>query len=238
MTIDVVCPGAPLESKLVAASTKLFQVLNQQPQTSPLVVALCGGRSVVGLLQALLRESASQPPELLRRLQFFMVDERIVPLTHPDSNFGGLAQQFFNALVEQGTISETQLHPLRITADTSDEACRAYVRELDTHGGVFTAVVLGMGEDGHVAGLFPHHPALAVTGRAFLPFFDSPKPPAARVTASRDLVTGASLGILLALGEGKRAAWDAFVSPSTTEAACPAKMVGSIKQCVVVTDLP
>jgi 6-phosphogluconolactonase len=237
MAIDVLCPGASLETKLSEAAAVVFEVLKQQPQSTPLVVALCGGRSVVGLLQALLRESTSQPAELLGRIQFFMVDERIVPLTDPDSNFGGLAQQFFNALLESSTIVGEQLHPLSITAEDSALACREYARELERYGGAFTVVILGMGEDGHVAGLFPHHPALAVTGRTFVPFFDSPKPPAARVTASRELVTGASLGVLLALGEGKRAAWEAFTSRASSLDECPAKMVESMKRCVVVTDL-
>lgn len=237
MAIDVLSPGASLETKLAEAAVVLFQVLKAKPQSTPLVVALCGGRSVVGLLQALIRESAHQPPELLSRIQFFMVDERIVPTTHPDSNFGGLSQQFFNALLEQHIISKEQLHALSITAENSEDACREYLRELEGCGGAFTVVVLGMGEDGHIAGLFPHHPVLAAPGRAFIPFFDSPKPPAARVTASRDLVTEASLGVLLALGEGKRAAWEAFTCDSISDNECPAKMVQSMNRCVVVTDL-
>jgi 6-phosphogluconolactonase len=166
-----------------------------------------------------------------------MVDERIAPLTHPDSNFGGLAQQLFESLVEQGRITRDQLHPICITAPDADSACADYMRELEGFGGAFSVVVLGMGEDGHVAGLFPHHPALSVAGSRFIPFFDSPKPPAARVTASRELVTGAQLAVLLAIGEGKRAAWNDFNDSSVPVERCPAKLVDSMPRCVVVSDL-
>ncbi|MFN4895575.1 MAG: 6-phosphogluconolactonase [Pseudomonadota bacterium] len=237
MAVEILQPGAPLAEKFNAAVASIFQVLNQQPQGSPLVVALCGGRSVVGLLQVFLRQAVHQPSEILKRLQFFMVDERIVPITHPDSNFGGLAQQLFNSLIEQGVIKATQLHPLTITGDDVHDACAGYLQELEASGGKFTVVVVGMGEDGHIAGLFPHHPALSSSAKAFIPFFDSPKPPAARVTASRELVTGASLGVLLALGEAKRQAWQMLNSDTSSIEECPAKMVASIPRCVVVSDL-
>jgi 6-phosphogluconolactonase len=215
----------------------MFEVLKAQPPLKPLVIALCGGRSVVGLVQAFLRESVHQPQDLLARLHFFMVDERIVPLTHPESNFGGLKQQLFDPLVAQEKISQRQLHPISIALENAHEGCDRYMQELNDCGGVFTITVLGMGEDGHVAGLFPRHPALSATGSKFIPFFDSPKPPAARVTASRELVTGAALVVLLALGEGKRAAWNAFKSDQVLESDCPAKIVQSMGRVVVVTDL-
>lgn len=237
MAIEILHPTAALDVKLTAAAQAIFDVLRNKADGGPLVIALCGGRSVVGLLKALLAESAKQPKELLRRVHFFMVDERIVPLDHADSNFGGLNQQLFATLVEQETISKDQLHALSITTSSAQSDCQRYMQELEQVGGHFDVVVLGMGEDGHIAGLFPHHQALAQRGRSFIPFFDSPKAPPERVTASRELVTTASLGVLLALGEAKRAAWNAFSSTSVTVEDCPAKMVETMERCVVVSDL-
>ncbi len=237
MPVEGIGKSGSLEVKLLAAAATMFEVLKEQPEARPLVIALCGGRSVVGLVHAFLRESVQQPKDLLARIHFFMIDERIVPLTHADSNFGGLKQQLFDPLVAQGTISQHQLHPLDISPEDAQSACDRYLCELNDCGGIFTIAVLGMGEDGHVAGLFPRHPALAVSGRSFIPFFDSPKPPAARVTASRDLVTGSALAVVLALGEGKRAAWNAFTSDGVSEADCPATMVRSMGRAVVVSDL-
>jgi 6-phosphogluconolactonase len=97
--------------------------------------------------------------------------------------------------------------------------------------------VVGVGEDGHIAGLFPHHPALAEKGEVFVYFHDSPKPPADRMSASAPLITGAELSVVLLFGEGKRAAWNAFNDNSVAVEACPSKLARKAKECLVVTDL-
>lgn len=234
---EVIEPTASLDVKLVKAASKIFEVLAKQPQSSPLVIALCGGRSVVGLLNAMKAESVSQPTELLKRLHFFMVDERIVPLSDPDSNFGGLKKQLFDQLISEGFIGEDQLHPLEICKESAVADCERYLAELKNFGGAFTIVVVGMGEDGHIAGLFPNHSSLKITEARFIDFYDSPKPPAARVTASAALIKGASLSVLLALGEAKREAWNRFKSNVVAVDDCPAKLAESAGECIVVTDL-
>lgn len=237
MTIEIAAPREALDEKMRVAARAIFDVLSQRAKLEPLVIGLCGGRSVVGLLGALLTESREQPRDILERIQFFMVDERIVPLTDAQSNFGSLKELFFDKLLQDGSIRSEQLHPFVGTLAHSQEACRGYAAELERFGGRFDVVVLGMGEDGHVAGLFPHHPLLEERSRGFLAFSDSPKPPPERMTASASLVCASTLSILLALGEGKRAAWDSFKNPARSVAECPAKMVLDTARCLVVTDL-
>jgi 6-phosphogluconolactonase len=166
-----------------------------------------------------------------------MVDERLVPLTDDQSNYGGLKRLLFDKLVEGSVISNAQLHPFVTDTTQSDFGCGLYRDELRSVGGKFTVVVLGVGEDGHIAGLFPHHPALAEKGETFVHFHDSPKPPADRMSASPALITGAELSVILALGEGKRAAWSAFNDNSVAVEACPSKLALKAKECLVVTDL-
>jgi 6-phosphogluconolactonase len=229
--------GATLTEQMGHAVSAMFEVLAKVPKEAPLAIGLCGGRSVVGLLRELARASVNQPRELMQRLQFFMVDERIVPLTDPDSNFGGLKAQLFDELIEQGLISENQLHPFAASLDDAPENCQEYYQELQRFGGRFAVVVLGVGEDGHVAGLFPRHPVLEQASQGFASFFDSPKPPPARMTATRALIQSSSLGILLALGEGKRQAWDDFCAPLGSVRECPARMVKEMGEYLIVTDL-
>lgn len=229
--------GGNLEGALRQVAQKIFAVCKAKGPQEPLVLGLCGGRSVVGLLSALQAESPNQPRDLLGRIQFFMVDERLVPLTDEQSNYGGLKRLLFDNLVEQGAISETQLHPFVTVPAQSDFGCGRYRDELRSVGGRFTVVVLGVGEDGHIAGLFPHHPALAEKGETFTHFHDSPKPPADRMTASPALIKGAELSVILALGEGKRAAWTAFNDNGVAVEACPSKLALKSRECVVVTDL-
>jgi 6-phosphogluconolactonase len=97
--------------------------------------------------------------------------------------------------------------------------------------------VLGVGEDGHVAGLFPKHPVLQRREPTFFSFYDSPKPPPQRMTASAQLIREAELCVLLALGAAKKQAWERFVDPATTLEECPSVVGKETKRCVVVTDL-
>ena len=237
MTATVIRSQGNVEGALRQVAQKIFEVCKSKGPQEPLVVGLCGGRSVVGLLGALQSESANQPRDLLGRIQFFMVDERLVPLTDDQSNYGGLKRLLFDKLVEGSVISNAQLHPFVTDTTQSDFGCGLYRDELRSVGGKFTVVVLGVGEDGHIAGLFPHHPALAEKGETFVHFHDSPKPPADRMSASPALITGAELSVILALGEGKRAAWSAFNDNSVAVEACPSKLALKAKECLVVTDL-
>lgn len=226
-----------LDDALRQVARGIFEVCKGKSASEPLVIGLCGGRSVVGLLGALEKESINQPKDLLGRIQFFMVDERLVPLTDEQSNYGGLKRLLFDALIERKAISESQLHPFVTNAAAKDFGCAGYVDELGRFGGTFTVVVLGVGEDGHIAGLFPHHQSLREGAKTFLHFHDSPKPPADRMSASPALITSADLSVVLALGEAKRAAWDAFKSVSVPVEECPAKLALKAGACVVVSDL-
>jgi 6-phosphogluconolactonase len=234
---EILSAGQSLDASLDRAAEAIFSVLKDQPKDAPLVIGLCGGRSVVGLLGALERCSVSQPPEILRRVQFFMVDERLVPITDENSNFGGLQKLLFDKLVRDGVLARSQLHPFNPQMSLPDAGCAAYGDELQRHGGRFTVVVLGVGEDGHIAGLFPHHPTLQHTDTGFLSFFDSPKPPPARMTAGPTLITSADLSVVLLLGEGKRGAWETFRAGRVPIEECPALLALTAKRCVVITDL-
>jgi 6-phosphogluconolactonase len=68
---------------------------------------------------------------------------------------------------------------------------------------VLDVIVLGIGEDGHTASLFPDNPALRARGAACLPVHDSPKPPPDRVTLSLEVLNAARSSVLLATGAGK-----------------------------------
>lgn len=237
MSTTIIRAAGNVDGALQETAQRIFETLKAQGAEVPLTVGLCGGRSVVGLLSALEKESANQPKDILKRTQFFMVDERLVPLTDEQSNYGGLKKLLFDSLVTQGAISEGQLHPFVCDTALSDFGCANYAAELSEFGGRFTVVVLGVGEDGHVAGLFPRHRSLAVKGLSFIHFDDSPKSPSGRMTASVGLIEGADLSVVLALGEAKRAAWDSFQRPESSMDECPAIMAKRARACVVVTDL-
>jgi 6-phosphogluconolactonase len=89
-----------------------------------------------------------------------------------------------------------------------DEAAALYATELRRvlgHDPRFDLVLLGVGQDGHLASLFPGHPALSEEHQLVVPIVDSPKPPPQRLTMTLPLLTSARQVIVMALGKSKAA---------------------------------
>ncbi|MDP8943816.1 MAG: 6-phosphogluconolactonase, partial [Actinomycetota bacterium] len=153
-------------------------------------------------------------------------DERAVPPADPASNYRMVEE----TLLARAAIPAGQVH--RVRGELGAEAAAAlYAAELRRglplaaeRVPVLDLVLLGVGEDGHVASLFPHHPALETRGRACVAVLDAPKPPPERVTLTLDVLQAAREVVVLATGEGKRAAVTAALGgpdPGT-----PASLVG------------
>lgn len=236
LSMKIIRKESLTESSRVAVE-RIVEVLRASDSQKPLVVGLCGGRSVGAILDALAQELRQAESQLRDRLHFFVIDERMVPLTSEESNYALLNDRFFRPMVAEGILQASHIHPFTSDTEHPKDRCAEYLVELQECGGELTIVVLGMGEDGHVAGTFPHHSALSVQTKGFVTFTDSPKPPAGRMTATLSLLRTAKLGVLLALGEGKRAAFNAFQDPTVPLEACPAKICSMMHEAIVVTDL-
>jgi 6-phosphogluconolactonase len=128
------------------------------------------------------------------RVAVLFGDERCVPPDHPDSNYR-MAKEHLLAHVAPATV-------YRMPAELGpDEGARAYARVVESLAPL-DLVVLGVGEDGHVASLFPGHPLLKATGLT-AGIRDSPKPPPERVTLTLAAINGAREVLILATGAGK-----------------------------------
>jgi 6-phosphogluconolactonase len=117
------------------------------------------------------------------------------------------------------------------------EAANAYAAELDDllTGSNFDAVLLSMGEDGHIASLFPGLSTTAHSTKSAVPVDNSPKPPAQRVSIGVDRLAAASAIYIFALGEGKREALTNFEQRSQGPVSLLVE-AGRFGQMFIVTD--
>jgi 6-phosphogluconolactonase len=90
------------------------------------------------------------------------------------------------------------------------KAAQAY--EEIVSGVVFDVVMLGMGEDGHTASLFPGHSHEAEASQLVQTEFDSPKPPAERVTLSAQCLGNSRYLFKIVTGAGKKEAVKQWLS--------------------------
>jgi 6-phosphogluconolactonase len=128
------------------------------------------------------------------RVSVLFGDERCVPPDHPDSNYR-MAREAMLDRVAPATVH-------RMPAELGpDEGAKLYARVVEALTPL-DVVVLGVGEDGHTASLFPGHPALKAAGLT-VGIHDSPKPPPQRVTLTLGALQSARRVIILATGKGK-----------------------------------
>lgn len=134
---------------------------------------------------------------LLKNVSFYFGDERCVPPDHLESNFRMAVDHLFG----DGIPSGCSVH--RIEAESADleAAASRYAAVLPKS---IDILLLGVGEDGHIASLFPHAMALHEKRRLVLPVI-GPKQPYQRLTITPPVIRQAHLTVVLAAG-AKRAA--------------------------------
>lgn len=163
-------------------------------------VALSGGSTPRALYQLL-----AETPLVWQNIHLFWGDERCVPPDHADSNYRMTAE----SLLTRIAIPPENVH--RIPGELPpEEAALRYEDELQTYFGAaprFDLVLLGMGDDGHTASLFPGSPALAESVRwAVAAEHSAPPPPlVSRVTLTFGVFNAARQVIFLVSGAGKAA---------------------------------
>jgi 6-phosphogluconolactonase len=184
-------------------------------------LVLAGGRTPLAAYGLLLDQ-----PAAWERWHCFFGDERCLPADHPERN-SLMATQAFLARVP---IPATNVHPIPAQSGPA-VAALDYERTILEHARLpFDLVLLGMGEDGHTASLFPGHPI--PEDRLVIPVLGSPKPPAERVSLTPRALAETRAMLILVTGAEKAAAYAAW----RAGADLPVARVAALGAALVLVD--
>ena len=177
-------------------------------------IMLTGGRSAERLYRAW---AASPEFSRLSNVQFYFGDERCVPPDHSDSNYGLVMRTLF----QHGVPPACRV--IRIEAEQANCGAvgSAYEAQLPER---LDVLLLSVGEDGHIASLFPHSTALFETHRRVVPV-TSPKPPIHRLTITPSTIQDAREVFVLCLGKQKRTVYKKALHTPSDISAIPARLV-------------
>jgi len=210
--MHAVNPSIVDKSELPArAAEKIAELLRSAAEArGRACVALAGGTTPRAVHEAL----AARTDVPWSLVHVFFGDERCVPPDHPDSNYR-MAKE---SLLDRVPIPIAQVHRPEAELPDHEAAARAYETVLPA---ALDLVILGIGEDGHTASLFPRSPALNERTRRYIPVI-GPKPPPERLTLTTPALETAADIVMLAVGSGKaeavaralEGAWDPVLTPS------------------------
>jgi len=164
-------------------------------------IALTGGSIAESVHREIARLAPSSGVDW-SRVVVWWGDERFVPRDDAERNAGKARAEFLDVV----GVDPANVHEMPSTDDAADvhEGAGAHSDELHEHGsGEFEIVMLGVGPDGHVASLFPGHPALDVDDRIAVGVTDSPKPPPERISLTFPALNRTRSVWFLVSGEGK-----------------------------------
>jgi 6-phosphogluconolactonase len=190
-----------------AAAQKWVADLKSSIRGQPYLAALSGGRIAKKFCSAILR-LAQNDPTIFSDVHFFWADERCVPPDNPESNYFVANECLFQPL----KFPSGQIHRIRgedapeMAAREAEAALRGLAKSLANGQPILDRIFLGMGEDGHVASLFPGEKAEAVSNSATYRPVTASKPPPLRITLGYGVIAAARQVWVLASGSGKETA--------------------------------
>ena len=208
--------------ELSEAAAQMFveEARSRIDQSGRFAVALAGGSTPKMAYEILAKEYGGSEDLDWSKVHAFFGDERSVSPDHEDSNYR-MAYEALLSRVPMGSV-----HRMRGEMEPR-EAAALYEEELERFFGgppVLDLVLLGIGEDGHTASLFPHTPALDVRDRWVV---ENPveKLNATRLTLTIPTIEAARKVAFLVAGEGKAEALEEILEGDADPHKYPAKLV-------------
>lgn len=208
---------ALIKRSLAIVLEKIHTAIQERGQCT---LALSGGSTPKPLYEAL-----SNQPLPWDKIQIFWGDERYVPADHPDSNQGMTRRVWLNRV----NIPASNIHPIpteasdpNIDAQKYETQLRQWFQPSPDKFPAFDIVLLGMGDDGHTASLFPHTEALKVKDSLVTVGNKDGQP---RLTFTAPLINQARCVIFLVAGVNKRPALAQVFAVSGDDTAYPSRLI-------------
>ena len=209
-TVVVVVPDAEVLASAVAARL-VVKIIDAQAERGWAGVVLTGGRIAAAVLRSV-RELPAADAIDWSHVDLWWGDERFLPSGDPDRN----ETQAREALLDSLPLDPARVHAMPASdgpdGDDAEAAAERYARELAAAAKPssselphFDVLMLGVGEDGHVASIFPEHPVGYATGTTAA-VHNSPKPPPTRITLTMHTIQTAEEVWLVASGADKAVA--------------------------------
>ncbi len=207
-TPEVLVHRDPATLAAAVAARLVTRIVDAQSASGYATVCLTGGRIGTASLAALAASPARDAVDW-SALHLWWGDERFLPAGDPERNETGARE----ALLDHVPVPAENVHavPALVPGLDVDEAAARYADDLlrasrpEDHAPVptFDVCLLGIGEDGHVASLFPQQPAVHETERGAVGVHGAPKPPPERVTLTFPAITASREVWILGSGAGK-----------------------------------
>jgi len=186
--------SAGLEQAIL--NTILFTAQQAIAQRAAFHIVLAGGTTPRRIYESLRKVDTSWAA-----WHIYYGDERCLPRNHAERNSEMASRAWLNHVA----IPSDQIHP--ISGELGAENAASSYREIMRKIGQFDLVLLGLGEDGHTASLFPDHDwGILTDSPETITVHDAPKPPPERVSLSANRLSQAEQVMFLVTGESKRQA--------------------------------
>jgi 6-phosphogluconolactonase len=183
-----------------AAARLITALVDAQAARGVASLVLTGGRTGNAVLEHV-RDSPARDAVDWSQVEFYWGDERFLPSGHADRN----ETQNRAALLDHVAVDPSRVHVMEPSdgrfGDDPDAAASDYARVIGSTA--FDVLLLGVGEEGHTASIFPDSPAVHELSLSVVAVRDCPKPPSTRVSLTLPAIRRARQVWLMTTGEAK-----------------------------------
>jgi 6-phosphogluconolactonase len=196
-------------------------------------VALSGGSSPKAIFKLLATDEYAERIDW-NKIYFFWVDERWVPLNDDKSN----ARMTFETLLDKVPVPKDHIFPMYKDNILPEEYAReyeSYIRNILGNEGVFDFILLGMGDDGHTASLFPGEEILNEKEKWVSAYYLKPQE-MYRITLTAPVINRAENILAVAFGESKKQALNEILNGEYNPELYPMQLIEKKENFMFFTD--